>query len=203
MNERWEPFDEHGADASPFVQFRAWFDEARSVMADRETVALATSTPDGHPSARMVLLRHVDERTLGWYTNYQSRKGRELEANAHAALLWYCEPLGRQVRVEGLVATMSAERSDAYFAQRARGHQIGAYASAQSAIIPDRAFLEHAVEHAEREFAGLDVPRPPYWGGYEMAPSTFEFFQQRHDRLHDRVLYTREHDDWVRARQSP
>jgi len=199
----WVPLDVDDCDANPFVQFHRWFDEARPLMSEREAVALATSTTDGRPSVRMVLLRHVDERTFGWYTNYESRKGHELSTNPHAALLWYCEALGRQIRVEGDVERMGAARSDEYFASRARGHQLGAHASAQSTTIANRRVLEARVEQVEARFAGREVPRPDNWGGFELVPTRFEFWQHRSDRLHDRVLYVPEGATWRRERQAP
>src|ERR1700722_10224120 len=129
MTERWVPLDVAGVDASPFEQFQLWFAEALGEMADREAIALVTATPEGAPSARMVLLRHHDGTSFGCYSTYDSRKGRELEANPRAALLWYCEPLGRQIRIEGSVERMTAAESDAYSAHRPRGSQLGAHAS--------------------------------------------------------------------------
>ena len=202
----WVPLDEGDCDASPFVQFRRWFDEASGVMADREAIALVTSTPQGRPSARMVLLRHVDGRSFGWYTNYDSRKGGELQANPHAALLWYNAVQGRQVRVEGSVERMDGARSDAYFATRARGHQIGAHASDQSRPLESRRRLEERVCDLERRFAGADVARPENWGGYLLTPSRVEFWQHRDDRLHDRVLYLPgggPEGEWTRQRLFP
>ena len=128
----WLPLSVEECDANPFAQFQRWFDEALGLMADRTAIALVTSTLEGHAGARMVLLRHIDDHSFGWYTNYESRKGHELAINPHAALLWYNEPQGRQVRIEGAVEHMSGADSDAYFATRARGHQIGAHASHQS-----------------------------------------------------------------------
>ena len=203
MSERWIPLDEARCDPSPFVQFQRWFDEALGEMPEREAIALITAAPDGRPSARMVLLRHVDEHSFGWYTNYKSRKGRELLANPHAALLWYCEPLGRQIRVEGDVAMMSATESDAYFDARPRGHQVGAHASAQSEPLESREFLEERVRELEVFYAHRDVPRPTHWGGYRLQPSYFEFWQHREDRLHDRVIYIPDADGWRRERRSP
>ena len=203
MSERWRPLDVADCDANPFVQFRRWFDEAAHEMPEREAVALATSTPDGRPSVRMVLLRHVDDRSFGWYTNYESRKGHELSANPHAALLWYCEALGRQIRIEGDVERMSAQESDEYFASRARGHQLGAHASAQSTTIANRRVLEERVAEVEARFEGGDVPRPDNWGGYRLVAKRFEFWQHRVDRLHDRVVYLPDGPTWRLERQSP
>lgn len=200
---RWAPFNVADCDPNPFVQFRRWFDEASAVMPDREAIALVTSTPDGRPSARMVLLRRVDERSFGWFTNYQSRKGQQLADNPHAALLWYCEGLGRQIRIEGTVATMSVAESDEYFNARARGHQLGAHASRQSEPLESRAALEARVRELDEEFEDRAIPRPTHWGGYRLTPTFFEFWQQREDRLHDRVLYTLASDGWHLRRHAP
>ena len=199
---RWAALDEGDCDRDPMVQFARWFDEG-SVMVDREAVALVTASADGRPSARMVLLRHLDATSIGWYTNYESVKGRQLAENPHAAVLWYCEPLGRQVRFEGLVAPMSDAESDAYFAQRPRGHQIGAHASRQSEPLASRAALEERVSQVEARFEGLEVPRPAHWGGYRLTPTFVEFFQQRADRLHDRLWYTTTPDGWRIERHYP
>jgi pyridoxamine 5'-phosphate oxidase len=199
----WTPLDVLDCDENPLVQFQKWFNESEAVMADRQAIALVTSTPDGRPSARMVLLRHVDDHCFGWYTNYESRKGRELASNPHAALLWYNEPQGRQIRIEGSVAPMTDAESDAYFDSRARGHQIGALASHQSQPLGSRRELEDRVCDLEVEFAGRDVPRPDYWGGYRLTPTIFEFWQHRDDRLHDRVVYSQLNGLWSRERRSP
>jgi pyridoxamine 5'-phosphate oxidase len=151
----------------------------------------------------MVLLRHVDDHSVGWFTNYDSRKGRQLDANPYAAILWYCEPRGRQVRMEGAVEKMTAAESDAYFATRGRGSQLGAHASAQSSVIASREELEQRVREFDAEFAGRDVPRPPFWGGYRLTPNRFEFWQHRDDRLHDRIVYLPTSDGWSLERQAP
>ncbi len=185
----WTPLHLSQCDPDPIVQFRRWFEEAAPVMAEREAVALVTATPDGHPSARMVLLRHVDDRTFGWYTNYESRKGVELALNPVAALLWYCEARGRQVRVEGTVARAPEAASDAYFAQRPRGSRLGAHASHQSTPLSSREELDARVDEVTRAFDGREVPRPAYWGGYRLTATRVEFWQHRESRLHDRILY--------------
>jgi pyridoxamine 5'-phosphate oxidase len=203
VSERWVPLDVSDVDPSPFVQFQRWFDEAGGEMAEREAVALATATPEGVPSLRMVLLRWHDGMTFGWYTNYESRKGEELAQNPRAALLWYCEPLGRQIRIEGRVEKMSSLESDAYFDARPRGSQLGARASHQSQPLSDRRELEALVEANSSEFAGSAVPRPEYWGGYRLTPTGFEFWQHRDTRLHDRVVYLPDGSSWTRERLSP
>lgn len=203
MSELWVPLDVSDTDEDPLVQFRRWFDEAVPHMRERDTVALVTATCDARPSARMVLLRHVGEDGLGWFSNYDSRKARELRENPHASLLWYCEPLGRQVRIEGEVRLMDAAASDAYFAERPRGHQIGAHASAQSSVLATRATLEERREEMERKFSGSDVPRPENWGGFLLVAQYYEFWQHRSDRLHDRVAYVRVAPKWRRERLSP
>ena len=203
MSERWVPLDVSDVDPNPFVQFQRWFDDAESAMTEREAVALATATPEGVPSVRMVLLRWHDGTTFGWYTNYESRKGDELTQNPRAALLWYCEPLGRQIRIEGRVEKMTPLESDAYFDARPRGSQLGARASRQSQSLADRSELEALVEENAKEFEGSAVPRPQYWGGYRLFPTRFEFWQHRDSRLHDRVVYLPDGSSWIRERLSP
>ena len=203
MSEFWIPLELTDCDANPFVQFRVWFDEAKGEMLERDAVSVATSTSDGKPSTRMVLLRHVDDHCVGWFTNYESRKGRELSDNPFASILWYCEPRGRQVRMEGAVEKMTAAESDAYFATRSRGSQLGAHASSQSSEIASREELETRVREFDTEFAGRDVPRPEFWGGFRLTPNRFEFWQHREDRLHDRIVYLASANGWTRQRQAP
>lgn len=203
MSAVWNPLHVADCDPSPFAQFVKWFDEAKPLMVEREAVALITADKDAHPTGRMVLLRHVDERSFGWYSNYHSRKGRELDENPNAALLWYCESLGRQVRIEGVVEHMSDAQSDAYFNARPKGHQIGAHASHQSELLASREELERRVQELTAFYEDRDVPRPSHWGGFRLTPSFFEFWQHRQDRLHDRVFYTPDGDAWLRSRHSP
>jgi pyridoxamine 5'-phosphate oxidase len=203
VSDRWVPFALDDLDANPFAQFDRWFNDAKDVMAEREAVTLATASREGVPSARMVLLRFHDGAAFGWYTNYESRKGDELAANPHAALLWYCEPLGRQIRIEGTVTKAPPEESDAYFSSRARGSQLGAYASHQSEPLASRGELEAAFHDADQRFKGGEVPRPANWGGYRLTANRFEFWQHRDDRLHDRALYLPEGTLWRSERLSP
>jgi pyridoxamine 5'-phosphate oxidase len=175
--------------SDPLEQFRHWFAEASAVLDTPEAVALATATAGGAPSVRMVLLKGFDERGLVFYTHYTSRKGRELEANPQAALLFHWQPLGRQVRVEGRTDRVSAEESDAYFATRPRDAQVGALASRQSDPLASRTELYDRLAELEGELAGGSVPRPPTWGGFRLAPAAWEFWQHRDSRLHDRFRY--------------
>jgi pyridoxamine 5'-phosphate oxidase len=206
MSSSSDVFDEHHVDRDPFRQLAAWYAEAQTATDDKAAaMTIATATPDGRPSARIVLLRGLDDRGLVFYTNYDSRKSEELLANPHAAALFYWPQLDRQVRVEGTVAAVSRDESEAYFATRPRGHQVGAWASPQSAVIADRAFLESLFDDAEARFADadVDVPLPPFWGGYRLTPAVFEFWVNRASRLHDRVRYRRADAGWVIERLAP
>jgi pyridoxamine 5'-phosphate oxidase len=198
-----EPLLESHADPDPLVQFGRWFDDAAAVVVHPEAMAVATAGRDGRPSVRMVLLKSWGAEGFIFHTNYESRKGRELAANPHAALLFYWEPRGRQVRIEGTVAWAGGEESDAYFATRPRGARIGARASHQSEPVESRSALEAEVSAVEAEFAGQEVPRPPWWGGVRVTPTAFEFWQNRDDRLHDRLLYRPGPRGWVVARLQP
>ncbi|WP_321790677.1 pyridoxamine 5'-phosphate oxidase [Burkholderia pyrrocinia] len=198
--------DEADAAHDPFVQFDRWFKEALAArLPEPNTMTLATVGADGRPSARIVLIKGVDERGFVFFTNYESRKGRDLAAHPQAALLFYWIELERQVRIEGRIEKTSAEESDRYFASRPLGSRIGAWASEQSAVIDSRATLE-AREKAVSERYGDTPPRPPHWGGYRLVPDSIEFWQGRPSRLHDRLLYTRDADtspDWTISRLSP
>jgi len=178
--------------SAPLEQFRLWFAEASEALDVPEAVALATATPDAAPSARMVLLKRFDERGLVFYSHYTSRKGRELESNPQAALLFHWAPLGRQVRVEGKVERVSQAESDAYFATRPRDAQVGALASRQSDSLGSRAELYERLAELEEDLAGGAVSRPPTWGGFLLVPGAWEFWQHRDSRLHDRFRYERE-----------
>ncbi|HKE97348.1 MAG TPA: pyridoxamine 5'-phosphate oxidase [Actinomycetes bacterium] len=194
---------EAAADPDPIRQFAAWFAEADGAgMIEPNAMALATATPDGRPSARMVLLKQFDERGFVFYSNYRSRKGAELAANPRAALCLWWPPLERQVRVEGTVERLGAAESRAYFDSRPRGSRLGALASPQSEVIASRELLERRFAELDAAHPG-DVPPPEEWGGLRVVPDTIEFWQGRPDRLHDRLRYRLEQGAWTRERLAP
>ena len=202
MNPRERPLDETAIDPDPLRQFAAWFEEAGAAgVRAPEAMALATAATDGRPSVRMVLLKGFDERGFVFFTGYESRKGAELAANPRAALLFHWDPLGRQVRIEGPVERVSEGESDAYFRSRPRGAQISASVSPQSRVVESRASLEALA--AELEAGGDEIPRPPNWGGFRVRPETYEFWQHRANRLHDRLRYRREDGAWILERLAP
>ena len=195
--------EERDLDPDPLRQFERWFEDARGAdLHAPEAMTLATATPEGRPSARMVLLKSADEHGFAFHTNYESRKGVELAANPRAALLFHWQPLGRQVRVEGLAERITADESKAYFLSRPLGSRLAAWASPQSRPLADRAELERRYAEAQERF-GEDVPLPPTWGGFRLVPDAYEFWQHGDDRLHDRVRYGREGDGWARTRLAP
>ena len=188
----------------PLDLFTRWFDEARKQGAfEPQAVALATATPDGVPSARMVLMKGFDERGLTFFTNYASRKGDELEANPRAALLFHWPEVGRQVRIEGSVSRVDRSETEAYARSRERASQLSALASPQSRPVPDRAWLERRVEELDREHAGVELPVSDDWGGYRLEPRAWEFWEHRPNRLHDRLRYERIDGAWRVERLGP
>ena len=190
---------------NPFRQFEQWFQEAEAAkLTEPNAMTLATTGRDGRPSARTVLLKGVDGRGFVFYTNYESRKGRELDGNARATLLFPWVAMERQVTVEGPVARVSREESAAYFHSRPRASQLAAWASPQSTVVAGRAVIEESYRVIEKKYEGREVPLPPNWGGFRLAPETVEFWQGRRSRLHDRLRYRRETGgDWVVERLAP
>lgn len=192
--------------ADPLAALARWLAEARTAgLFEPEAASLATATPDGRPSARMVLVRGIDERDLRFYTNHESRKGAELATSAHAALVFHWgPPLRRQARVEGAVARLTDAESLAYFATRERESRLGAWASPQSRRLADRAELEARYAEVETRFADdEEIPLPPFWGGYRVAPEAIELWASRPSRLHDRARFERAGDGWSRVRLAP
>ncbi len=189
----------------PFRQFEKWFQEAEaSKLVEPNAMVLSTATRDGRPSGRTVLLKNVDGRGFVFYTNYESRKGRELDGNPRASLVFPWFAFERQVIVEGTVTKVTREESEAYFHSRPLASQLAAWASSQSSILPNRKAIEEAMKEVERKYAGQVVPLPPYWGGFRVVPETVEFWQGRRNRLHDRLRYRRAADgSWSVERLAP
>jgi pyridoxamine 5'-phosphate oxidase len=198
------PLSEAHSDPDPMRQFSLWFEQLRDIEPDPTAMALATATPDGRPSVRTVLLKGVDDRGFVFYTNYESRKAREMEATGRASLLFFWRALERQVRIDGTVERVSPAESDAYFATRPLDSRLSVYASRQSEAIESRDILEDAFERAKRSYGESPVPRPGWWGGYRIVPDEFEFWQGRVSRLHDRLRYKKQDDGaWRRERLAP
>ncbi|MBS4029435.1 MAG: pyridoxamine 5'-phosphate oxidase [Ignavibacteriales bacterium] len=189
---------------NPFAQFRTWFEDLLYTEPTEPTaMTLATSTKSGSVSVRTVLMKGFDEKGFIFFSNYDSRKGKELTENPQAALLFYWMDLGRQVRIEGRVEKLSREESKRYFHSRPRESQIGAWTSQQSSVIASRKILEEEYTQMQNKFAGKEIPLPPFWGGFSLAPLQFEFWQARPNRLHDRILFTKKNDSWKTERLAP
>ena len=199
-----EPLSEAHCADDPMRQFTHWFEQVRTVEPNPTAMALATVSADGRPSVRTVLLKGVDDRGLIFYTNYESRKAREMEATGRASLLFFWPSLERQVRIDGTVERVSPAESDAYFETRPLDSRLSVYASRQSEAIESREVLEDAFERARRTYGDGSVPRPDWWGGYRIVPDEFEFWQGRSSRLHDRLRYVKGSDgSWRRERLAP
>jgi len=198
------PLQEEDVDPNPIAQFQRWFDQAHAAhVHEPNAMTLATSTEDGQPSARMVLLKEAGQDGFVFYTNYKSRKGRELDANPRAALVFFWPELHRQVRITGQVEKTSRVEADAYFQTRPRGAQLGAWASWQTSVIPGRDVPDARVERLDAKYANEGIPTPPHWGGYRLRPDAIEFWQGRLNRLHDRLRYQRAGDRWNIERLAP
>jgi pyridoxamine 5'-phosphate oxidase len=195
---------ESDIDQNPLKQFEKWFKEAvDSQLSEPNVMTLATASLSGKPSARILLLKGFDENGFTFFTNYNSKKGRELEENPYAAIVFFWAELQRQVRIEGVISKVDEDTSSAYFHSRPKGSQIGAAASPQSSIIPDREVLEKQVTLLTEKYNGQEVPRPLNWGGYQLKPTHIEFWQGRSSRLHDRIAYTSVDRTWLISRLAP
>jgi pyridoxamine 5'-phosphate oxidase len=196
--------DESELDPDPVTMFSRWFDNARAAgVLEPNAMVLSTVSSDGIPSARTVLLKGVNAGGFVFYTNYESRKAKELGANPHCSLVFGWYQLQRQVRVEGVASRVSRAETDAYFVSRPRDSQLGAWASPQSTVVPSRAVLDASYAEVEERFAGVDIPSPPHWGGYVVTPERVEFWQGRRSRMHDRLEYRREGAGWATGRLAP
>jgi len=196
--------DQKDVKRNPFDQFKLWFDDAiNAEVNEPNAMMLATSTSDGKPSARMVLLKGIDNEGLTFFTNYNSRKASQLNDNPYVAVVFFWPELERQIRIEGMVGKVSDKESDDYFNSRPEGSRIGAWTSPQSQVIPNREFLELLKTEIEKRFKGEKIPRPEQWGGFRVIPSLFEFWQGRPNRLHDRIQYSKTDNNWIIERLAP
>ncbi len=199
-----KPLNESAVPENPYALFEQWFDEAVGTQVfDPYAMTLSTANKEGRPSSRTLYMRGVSASGLVFYTNYNSQKGKEMAENEWVSALFHWGPLERQIRIEGRVKKTTAEVSDAYFASRPRESQIGAWASTQSSTLNGREALEEAIACYTQQFEGKEVPRPPHWGGYEISPVAFEFWQGRASRLHDRIVYSLHDGQWQISRKSP
>ncbi|NJP10258.1 MAG: pyridoxamine 5'-phosphate oxidase [Leptolyngbyaceae cyanobacterium RU_5_1] len=204
LNYTRQQLNEANVDPNPIQQFQHWFTQALDAnIIEPNAMTLATASKKGVPSARIVLLKGVDERGFVFYTNYESRKGQELAENPQAVLVFWWDVLERQVRIEGTVEKVSDQETEDYFHSRPRTSQLGAWASNQSRIISNREVLEQYWEELTRQYQDQEIPRPPHWGGYRVVPHTIEFWQGRPSRLHDRLHYQLDNDNWLLKRLSP
>jgi pyridoxamine 5'-phosphate oxidase len=199
-----ESLDEKVVFPDPLHQFKFWLEEAaKAGVPEVNAMTLATADVEGNPSARIVLLRGFNETGISFFTNYASKKGQDLKANPKSCLNFFWPELERQIRINGSIQSLPANESDAYFASRPRESQLGAWASHQSEIIPSKEFLMEKFKNLEKEFEGRSIPRPPHWGGFLLVPHSFEFWQGRPSRLHDRIGYILESGKWLIRRYSP
>jgi len=188
----------------PFEQFKIWYEQAQREVTDEPTaMACATVDDEGQPAVRMVLLKDYDARGFVFYSNFNSHKGAELKSNPRLSLLFWWPPLARQIRIQGTAHPVSSDEADTYFATRPLGSRIGAWASPQSEVIPDRAWLDASYGAVQDAHPDGNIPRPPHWSGYRVVPDTFEFWQGRNDRLHDRFRFVRDGDGWSHSRLAP
>ena len=196
--------NETSVNKNPFIQFIKWYESVlNSNLNEPTAMMLSTADVNGNPSARIVLLKEIDDSGFVFYTNYESRKGKDLKENPKAALTFFWDELRRQIRIEGRIEKISRETSKEYFSSRPRESQIGAWVSAQSSVIPNREMLENKYVELKEKFGNEEIPLPDFWGGYRLIPNYFEFWQGRENRLHDRICYKKENDEWKIFRLAP